>query len=59
VLRQRRDTLDYATREPLGVVAVITAWHSPMGLLANKLVPALAAGNWVVIKPCDPFAMRT
>src|ERR687893_624277 len=36
---------DYTAREPLGVVALITAWNSPMGLLANKLAPALAAGN--------------
>lgn len=43
----RRDMLDYATREPLGVAALITAWNSPMGLLANKLAPALAAGNRV------------
>ena len=46
-----RDAFDYSTREALGVVALITAWNSPMGLLANKLAPALAAGNCVVIKP--------
>jgi aldehyde dehydrogenase (NAD+) len=55
----QRDTFDYATREPLGVVALITAWNSPMGLLANKLAPALAAGNCVVIKPSEHASVTT
>ena len=55
----QRDVFDYATREPLGVVALITAWNSPMGLLANKLAPALAAGNCVVIKPSEHAAVTT
>lgn len=55
----KRDMFDYATREPLGVVALITAWNSPMGLLANKLAPALAAGNCVVIKPSEHASVTT
>ena len=55
----RRDSFDYATRDPLGVVALITAWNSPMGLLANKLAPALAAGNCVVIKPSEHASVTT
>ena len=55
----QRDVLDYSTREPLGVVALITAWNSPMGLLANKLAPALAAGNCVVIKPSEHASVTT
>lgn len=55
----QRDVLDYTTREPLGVVALITAWNSPMGLLANKLAPALAAGNCVVIKPSEHASVTT
>lgn len=55
----QRDAFDYATREPLGVVALITAWNSPMGLLANKLAPALAAGNCVVIKPSEHASVTT
>ncbi|HYZ21826.1 MAG TPA: aldehyde dehydrogenase [Rhodopila sp.] len=39
--------------EPLGVVAAITPWNSPLLLLAWKLAPALAAGNTVVIKPSE------
>jgi (Z)-2-((N-methylformamido)methylene)-5-hydroxybutyrolactone dehydrogenase len=55
----QRDVFDYATREPLGVVALITAWNSPMGLLANKLAPALAAGCCVVIKPSEHASVTT
>ena len=36
---------DYTTREPCGVVALITAWNSPITLLCNKLPAALAAGK--------------
>ena len=42
---------DYTLREPLGVVVMITPWNSPISLLANKLCPALAAGNTAVVKP--------
>ncbi len=54
-----RDVFDYVTREPLGVVALITAWNSPIGLLANKLAPALAAGNCAVIKPSEHASVTT
>ncbi|MFN8215251.1 MAG: aldehyde dehydrogenase family protein [Solirubrobacterales bacterium] len=39
--------------EPVGVVGAITAWNSPLVLLARKLAPALAAGNAVVHKPSE------
>lgn len=51
--------MDYSTREPLGVAILITAWNSPMGLLSNKLAPALAAGNCVVIKPSEHASATT
>ncbi len=54
-----RDVLDYAVREPLGVAVLITAWNSPMGLLSNKLAPALAAGNCVVVKPSEHASATT
>jgi acyl-CoA reductase-like NAD-dependent aldehyde dehydrogenase len=38
-------------RTPVGVVGVITPWNYPVGLIAMKLAPALAAGCAVVIKP--------
>ena len=43
----------FTTREALGVCALITAWNSPLQLLGNKLPPALATGNTVVIKPSE------
>ncbi|TYB69877.1 aldehyde dehydrogenase family protein [Nonomuraea sp. PA05] len=53
------DTLDYTLREPVGVAALVTAWNSPMQLLANKLAPALATGNCVVIKPSEHASATT
>ncbi len=43
----------FTLREPVGVVAAITPWNTPLGLLAWKLFPALAAGCTVVIKPSE------
>jgi len=45
--------LNYTRHEPLGVVAMITPWNSPLLLLSWKLPAALAAGNSVVIKPSE------
>jgi aminomuconate-semialdehyde/2-hydroxymuconate-6-semialdehyde dehydrogenase len=45
--------LNYATRKPLGVVAVITPWNLPLLLLTWKVAPALACGNAVVVKPSE------
>ena len=47
------DMFNYTQREPLGVVAAITPWNSPLLLPTWKLAPALAAGNTVVIKPSE------
>ncbi len=44
---------NYTRHEPLGVVAAITPWNSPLLLTSWKLAPALAAGNTVVIKPSE------
>ncbi|HEX6870892.1 MAG TPA: aldehyde dehydrogenase family protein, partial [Micromonosporaceae bacterium] len=38
----------YTVREPLGVVAAITPWNSPLNLLIWKVAPALAVGNTLV-----------
>jgi acyl-CoA reductase-like NAD-dependent aldehyde dehydrogenase len=43
----------YTVREPVGVVAAITPWNTPLGLLGWKLFPALAAGNTIVVKPSE------
>jgi len=55
----QKNVFDYATYEPLGVIALITAWNSPMALLANKLPAALAAGNCVVVKPSEHASVTT
>ncbi|MBX3650915.1 MAG: aldehyde dehydrogenase [Burkholderiales bacterium] len=47
------DTFNYTRYEPVGVVAMIIPWNSPLLLLAWKLAPALAAGNTVVVKPSE------
>ena len=41
------------TREPVGVVGIITPWNFPMAIPAWKIAPALAYGNCVVFKPAD------
>jgi len=41
------------TREPLGVVGLITPWNFPIAIPAWKTAPALAAGNSVILKPAD------
>jgi acyl-CoA reductase-like NAD-dependent aldehyde dehydrogenase len=63
VLRQKGDRLDSVrpgveidvTREPLGVIGIITPWNFPIAIPAWKIAPALAYGNCVVFKP----AMQT
>lgn len=47
----------YTTREPIGVVAAITPWNSPMLMAAMKLAPALAAGCTVVLKPAEETSL--
>lgn len=41
------------TREPVGVVGIITPWNFPIAIPAWKLAPALCYGNTVVFKPAD------
>ena len=45
--------LDVTFLEPLGVVGVIVPWNFPMTIASWGFVPALAAGNAVVLKPAD------
>lgn len=49
----RPGMFNYTLEEPLGVVAAITPWNSPLMLGAWKLAPALAAGNTFVWKPSE------
>jgi len=41
------------TREPIGVIGIITPWNFPIAIPAWKIAPALAYGNTVVFKPAD------
>ncbi len=41
------------TREPLGVIGLITPWNFPVAIPAWKIAPALAYGNCVVLKPAE------
>src|SRR5690625_1845067 len=47
------DTVAYHFQEPLGVVGQIIPWNFPILMATWKLVPALAAGNCVVLKPAE------
>lgn len=47
------DMLNFTRYEPLGVCVGITAWNSPLLLLAYKLAPALATGNTFIVKPSE------
>jgi betaine-aldehyde dehydrogenase len=48
-----RDFTTFSTYEPIGVIAAITPWNSPIASEMQKIAPALAAGNAVVVKPAD------
>ncbi|WP_217430735.1 aldehyde dehydrogenase [uncultured Sphingomonas sp.] len=47
------DMLVFTVPAPVGVVAAIIPWNSPLYLTAIKLAPALAAGNTLVVKPSE------
>src|ERR1700751_5802693 len=46
-----RDKWNMSISQPIGVVGAITPWNFPVALPAEKLTPALACGNTVVLKP--------
>ena len=50
---QRGPQLTMSVHEPMGVVGAITPWNSPIASEAQKMAPALAAGNAVVVKPAE------
>jgi aldehyde dehydrogenase (NAD+) len=47
------DLFNFTLYEPLGVIAAILPWNSPLRLLSWKAAPALAAGNAIVVKPSE------
>jgi len=50
---QGKQMAAWTLREPVGVVAAIVPWNSPLVLTAMKLAPALAAGCTIVLKPAE------
>jgi aminomuconate-semialdehyde/2-hydroxymuconate-6-semialdehyde dehydrogenase len=48
-----KGAINYATRRPKGVIAVISPWNLPLLLMTWKVGPALALGNTVVVKPSE------
>jgi phenylacetaldehyde dehydrogenase len=47
------DYLAYTIREPVGVVGAIVPWNFPLLMACFKVIPALTAGNTVVLKPAE------
>ncbi len=47
----------YTRKEPIGVVAAIVPWNSPLVLTAMKIAPALAAGCTMVLKPAEDTSL--
>nr|WP_221773719.1 aldehyde dehydrogenase family protein [Novosphingobium piscinae] len=54
---QGKQVRTWTVREPVGVVAAIVPWNSPLVLTAMKLAPALAAGCTVVLKPAEDTSL--
>jgi aminomuconate-semialdehyde/2-hydroxymuconate-6-semialdehyde dehydrogenase len=46
-------TVNYTTRDPIGVVGCISPWNLPIYLFTWKIAPAIAAGNCVIGKPSE------
>jgi len=55
------DTTTYGlvVRRPIGVCGAIVPWNFPLTLAANKVAPAIAAGNTVVLKPASTTPLST
>ena len=47
------DYMSFTRKEPIGVVGQIIPWNYPVGMLAWKWAPALAAGCTIVMKPAE------
>lgn len=50
---------NFTLREPLGPCALVLPWNSPFALMTQKVAPALAAGNTVVVKPSEITPLST
>jgi acyl-CoA reductase-like NAD-dependent aldehyde dehydrogenase len=52
-LADSSERLSYTRREPLGVYGVIVPWNGPILSLTSRVMPALACGNVIVVKPSE------
>src|SRR5438445_10380969 len=52
-------TYGLVVRNPIGVCGAIVPWNFPLTLAANKVAPAIAAGNTVVLKPASTTPLST
>lgn len=59
IVPEKSNYFVYTRNEPVGVVAAVTAWNSPLTLLTWKLAPALAAGCTFVVKPSEHASAST
>ena len=57
--QENSSIFNYTLREPLGVVAIVTPWNSPLLILSFSLAAALACGNTVVVKPSEHASAST
>jgi len=53
----RGNYVTMTVHEPFGVVAALTPWNSPLTMGAQKIAPALAAGNAVILKPAETTSL--
>ncbi|MEV1062086.1 gamma-aminobutyraldehyde dehydrogenase [Streptomyces sp. NPDC050263] len=53
------DHTSYVRREPVGVVGSIAPWNYPLQMAAWKILPAIAAGNTIVLKPAEPTPLTS
>ena len=53
VTTPRSNNISMTIHEPYGLVGLITPWNSPLTMDAQKLAPAIAAGNTVLLKPAE------
>ena len=53
------DHTSYVRREPIGVVGSIAPWNYPLQMAAWKVLPAVAAGNTIVLKPAEITPLTT
>ncbi|CAG8692900.1 6236_t:CDS:2, partial [Cetraspora pellucida] len=53
VIETQNNKFCYTRHEPLGVCGAIVPWNFPICLMANKIAPALACGNTVVLKTAE------